>query len=502
MGIIQKQSIQSTIITMVGFAIGAFNMIIFAPKVLTAEELGLTRIITDAGLTLATMCTLGCIPIINKFFPFYKSYLKPLQNDLPFLSLVVCLTGFIVMCIAGYAARDIIVLKFSERSPLFVQYSYLVYPFAFFMLLFIWLESFSWSLRKSVVSNTLKETVPRLIFTLLLLCTILKVLDLDDFIVSFSFIYIIPVLCLFIYLWRTGEFRFAARLSSVTVRLKGRMINFAFFVFGAQVLNLISRTIDTFILSAKSSRGLSDAAVFTIATYVVAVMEVPQRSITSITVPILAESWKNKDLNNISNIYSKSVTTLLTTGLFIFGLIWLNIHHLGAYLGRDFTGIEAIVLFMGVGKLIDLGTGANAQIIQTSNFWKVDFTTNVVYTVVALPLNYILISRYGLMGAAYSSLIAITFYNVLRFGFLWFKFKLQPYSFKSLVALMIGVACTFLVYLVPQHPNLVVDLLIRSFSFCTLFLAATYLARVSEEINALLTNIFLRLRGNSSTKKS
>ena len=76
MGIIQKQSIQSTIIIMIGFAIGAFNMILFAPKVLTAAELGLTRIITDAGLTLSTMCTLGSIPVIYKFFPFYKSYLK------------------------------------------------------------------------------------------------------------------------------------------------------------------------------------------------------------------------------------------------------------------------------------------------------------------------------------------------------------------------------------------------------------------------------------------
>lgn len=77
MGVIQKQSIQSTFIIVFGFAIGAFNLIIFAPKILTAKELGLTRIITDAGMTLAALCTLGCIPVINKFFPFYKSYLKP-----------------------------------------------------------------------------------------------------------------------------------------------------------------------------------------------------------------------------------------------------------------------------------------------------------------------------------------------------------------------------------------------------------------------------------------
>src|SRR5688572_11788067 len=126
MGVIQKQSIQSTAIIIFGFAIGAFNILILAPKVLTAEEFGLTRLITDAGITLATLCTLGCIPVINKFSPFYNGYLKPGKNDLPFVTLMVCLIGFLIVCIVGYAGKDFIVRKFSERSPLFVEYSYLV----------------------------------------------------------------------------------------------------------------------------------------------------------------------------------------------------------------------------------------------------------------------------------------------------------------------------------------------------------------------------------------
>ena len=112
MGVIQKQSIQSTFIIIFGFVIGAFNILILAPKVLTAKELGLTRIITDAGITLSTLCTLGSIPVINKFFPFYKSYLKPRKNDLHFITLIVCMIGFVVMCFAGYGAKDFIVRKF------------------------------------------------------------------------------------------------------------------------------------------------------------------------------------------------------------------------------------------------------------------------------------------------------------------------------------------------------------------------------------------------------
>jgi O-antigen/teichoic acid export membrane protein len=492
MGIIQKQSIQSTFIIILGFAIGAINIIVIAPKVLTPEELGLTRIITDAGVTLATMCTLGALPVIYKFFPFYRSYLQPKKNDLPLITLIACMIGFVVMCFAGYLAKDIIVQKFSEKSPLFVQYSYLVYPFAFLLLLFMWLEAFSWSFKKGVISNSLKETLARIFFTLLMLVLSLQLIELSGFYWLFSLSYLLPVIILFFILRKTGGFNFVPSVSPVTSRLKGKMINFGLFIFGAQFLNLLSKTVDTFILSSKW--GLTDVSVFTIATYIITIMEVPQRSITSISVPVLAESWKNKDMIRISSIYTKSVSNLLLIGLGMFGLIWLNAHNLAGYLGKKYEGIETILLFMGIGKLIDLGTGANSQILNTSNYWKVDFTTNVIYTLIALPLNYLLIARFGLSGAAYAFLISMIVYNSMRFGFLWFKFELQPFTLKNLLAILVAIACVAIIYFIPRFPSVIIDGVVRSISFLLLFLPAIYFAKISEEINGIIENSLRRLR--------
>ena len=486
MGEIQKQSIQSTFIITAGFALGAFNIIFLQPKILLPNELGLTRVLTDAALTLATLCTFGSLPIIYKFFPFYKSRLSAKKNDLPFLTLAVCLAGFVIMCIIGLSAKDIIVRKFSGRSPLFVQYSYLVYPFSFFLLLFMWMESFGWSFKKGVISNTLRETAPRLMFTILLVLLGVHVISLHKFFILFSLSYIVPVLLIFYILRRTRQFLFNTTISQVTYRMGGKMINFGLFLFGAQFLNLLSKTADTFILTAKSPRGLTDTAVFTIATYVVTLMEIPQRSMNAITVPVLSGLWKDKNLKQISNIYTKSVTNLLVIGLAMFSLTWINVHNLASYLGKQFSGIEPIILLLATGKLIDLGTGTNAQIIGTSNYWKVDFTTNVIYTLLALPLNYILIAHYGLMGAAYSSLISLTFYNLMRFGFLWYQFKLQPYKLRDLLAVVIAISCTLLIRLIPVFPNFIIDALIRTTTFCVLFTPALYMSGVSQEFNELV----------------
>ena len=334
MGSIQQQSIRSTIGISLGFAIGAFNLLVLQTHILSTEQFGLTRVITDVGITLATLCTLGSPVVVYKFFPFYKSLLPEQKNDLPYITLLACLLGFVIICSGGFAIKSLIIQKFSKKSPLFVQYYYLIYPFCLFYLGFLWLESFGWSFKKGPLSNSLREMAPRLLFTALLVLFVLHAISFPVFLFLFSLSYFVPAAVLFYKLRKTGSFNFHTSISSLTRRLKSKMINFGLFVFGAQFLNLLSKTSDTLIISSVSDNGLTDTTIFVVATYVVTLMEIPQRSITSSSIPVLSESWKNKDLRSISNIYTKSVTNLLIVGLSMFCLVLLNVHNLAIFLGQ------------------------------------------------------------------------------------------------------------------------------------------------------------------------
>lgn len=495
MGIIQKQSIKSSIFILIGFALGAINILLLAPKVLSPEVLGLTRIFTDLGMTLATFCTLGSMPIIYKFFPFYKSYLPAKRNDMPFVTLMVCILGFILTCSAGYLLKDIIARKYSVKSILFVQYQYMVYPYCLFLLLYLWLECFSWSLKKSVISNTLKELLPRILFTLSLALFAFKLLNLDSFLWIFAASFLPSAIVLFLVLRRTGEFHFNSTISPVTRRLKGRMLNFGLFIYGAQFLHLLSRASDTLIIASKADNGLTDAAVFTIAQYIATLLEVPQRSMMSITVPVLVESWRNKDMQNIQHIYSRSVSNLLAIGLGMFGILWLNGGNMAAFLGKDYSGMAPVILFLGIAKLIDLGTGANGQIIGTSNYWRVDFTTNVVYTLLTIPMNYFLISKFGIMGAAYSTLATQIIYNLMRFIFLWYKFNLQPYNLKHLLALLISALAIVVAWLIPQQSSFITDGIIRTAAFIIVFAPLIFVCKISEELNQMASKYYKKATG-------
>jgi len=487
MGIIQKQGLKSSFYIMIGFVIGAVNLLVLFPLFFSKTDQGLIRAMIDIGATLSVFCTLGTLPVVYKFFPFYNQYLGAKKNELPFITLVVNLIGFGILLLIGWQQKDFIIRKLGKSPSLAENFNY-VYIYTFFLLMFYWLESFAWGLQKGVVTNFLKETIIRIITTILILAFGFKFINLATFIALFSCIYAIPTLVLLSNLIQSNKWSISNfKISSVTRRLRGRMISFALFVFAGQFFNLLARTNDTFLIFGL--RGLSDTGIFAIATYVSAILEIPQRSLTSITIPVLAESWKNKDLANIKHIYHKSVSNLLAIGILLFGLVWLNIENLVAFLnwisnkqGGGYDALTKLIFILGLAKLIDLGTGVNSQIISTSNYWRFDFYTNVFYIILSLPLNYYLIKNYGLEGLAFSNLVALTLYNCVRFGFLYKKFNLQPYTWKHGIFLFLSIGIMLLVHQIPSNNNFVINIGIQSFTYGIAFYGLAYWINPAPEI--------------------
>ncbi len=495
MGIIQKQGVKSSFFIMIGFLIGAVNLLVLFPLFFSKNDQGLVRAMLDIGATLSVFCTLGTLPVIYKFYPFYNHYLGPKKNELPFITLIINLIGFSLLLIIGWQQKDFIIRKLG-KSPSLAQFFNYVYPYTFFLLIFYWMEAFAWGLRKGVYSNFLRETLIRILTTLLIIAFGLKYINLVGFLTLFSLLYVIPSALLLINLIQSKQFSFKSlQISSVTRRLKGKMFSFALFVFAGQFFNLLARTNDTFMIVGL--RGLSDASIFAIATYVSAILEIPQRSLNSISIPVLATSWKNKDFANIKHVYHKSVSNLLAIGLLLFGLIWLNTDNLVAFLNwvshKEAGGYDAIgklIFILGLAKLIDLATGVNSQIIGTSNFWKFDFYTNLFYILLSLPLNYYLIKNYNLEGLAYSNLIALTLYNSIRFSFLYFKFNLQPYTYKHGLFLLLSIGLILLVHQMPHANNILANILLQSTVFVISFYLLVSRINPAPEALEIVNNFF------------
>ena len=120
----------------------------------------------DVAQNFYVFASLGLVPVLCKFYPYYKDNLPDKENDLLGRSFVKALMGFILVAIASFIFEPLVIRKFSARSALFVEYYFWVLPYAFGLLFFSLLEGYAWAITKNSVAKLFKETGIRLFTTL------------------------------------------------------------------------------------------------------------------------------------------------------------------------------------------------------------------------------------------------------------------------------------------------------------------------------------------------
>jgi O-antigen/teichoic acid export membrane protein len=452
----------------------------------TKEEYGLTGIFVAVATLMYSFANLGMPSYVYKFYPYYNDNLDKKRSDIFSWSVFISLIGFCFVTIAGICFKDIVIQKFGQNSPDFVKYYYWIFPFGLGLTLFSILENYAWQLKESVFTNFLREVQFRMFTTILIVLTFIGFLArFDMFIKLYSFEYLALAIILLAYLLIKGEVHFTFEVSIVTKKFFKKILTLISFIYGGSLVYMIASIFDQVLIASVLKDGLSQLAVFTFALYVGSIMQAPQRSIVSSSIGALSQAWKDKDLKKIEKIYTQSSINQLIFAVGMFALIWLNFtdaiptfHMQGGYLDAKW-----IFFFIGLTRIIDMGTGVNAQIIGTSTSWRFDFFTGLILLAITLPLNYILTKYYfGVIGPAIANLFSFTVYNVIRFWFLKKKFKLQPFTAKTFYTILLGIACYFCCYFLLKDFHGFLGLMIRSVFFIGIYVAGTLLLKLSDDV--------------------
>jgi len=485
---IRKQAIISSILVYIGFLVGAINTYFFVRNgSFSAQEYGLTRVFFDFAQNFYAFGSLGVIPVIYKFYPYYKDNLEKKRSDLLAWGVVTALIGLVLLILVGYILEPLVIRKYSERSILIVDYYFWVFPFAIGLLFFSVVEAYSWALKKTVLSNFLKETALRIITLVFILLFYFRVISFDTFIKLFSGLYGIIFLILLGYIIAIGELHLNFHPSRVTKKFWKKMLAMQTLVFGGVMVQTIGQTIDTFIIA--SLKGLPSAGVFNLSQYVANLIQIPQRSIMSISTGVISEHWKNKNLSEINRIYKRSSINLLLLGLFIYGNIVLNVYDGFTVLPIQVEYREGInvMLVLGIARIIDAGTGVNGTIIATSNFWRFDFISGIIMLFIRIPVTYYCIKHYGIVGSAFAEIFAYSVYNFIRFEFLRRKFNMQPFDKKTVYCIALSAVAFAVAYFTGGLItfNTWVKIFVQTILFSAVLLGGAFYLELSPDIMQL-----------------
>ena len=491
MGIIERQASKSTLYIYIGILIGFLNTILF-PHFLSAEKKGILDAITSASFLLTSIFTIGLPLVTLRHFPKFRNRSEKNYGFAGFSFIVTLLGTFLGILFIKYVFEE----KVSEPYQNLFYFSLLFFAF-FFRLVFSNLDSFIRMTFNAVLGVFSSNLVLKLINLTSILLYAFSIIDLKTLFIIFVFGLCSPGIISIIYIIFSPDlglniFKFMGRVQSLN--LKSDIIKTSIFGFFGSIGGVMVLEIDRIMLL--DMLGSKEVGIYATAALFGVVVNVPSRSLRGISSAVISESWKKNDLYNINLIYKKATLNLQIISGFLLISILICAPYLFTYMKPEYSLGVSIIIYIAFAQFIDAFTSVNTEILSSSKLYRYQTFFILLMILLVVSLNYLLIPVYGIDGAAISTMLSLSFINIFRTFFIWFSFKLHPFTKQNITVFIILI----IVYILSYNLN---ELLLLNpiFSFILMmtFITSLYWTfifklKLSKEINNKATSILQYLK--------
>ena len=479
MGIVVRQSFLNLISIGIAFLIGAVNTLYLYPTFLGSKLQGLIIALLAISNLLQPFISFGTQHAVIRY---YSKYTKKTDKDgLLTLSIIIPLVIVILFAPVFYTYYDEIRQFLFQNDQSLSQYAYVILFVAvstsFFEVFYSWLRV----KLKSVFGNFLKELYPRLLISFLLISYSYGVLDFENFVLFLIYGYYLRLLIIIIYSFYINKPRISLSFKSDFKEV----FKYCLLIFLSGAASSIILDIDKSMLS--SILTVENVAYYSVAVFIAAVIEIPGRAMFQILSPVVADAINKNHFKKLEGLLKKSSTNLVLVASLFFLLINLNLDDFYEMLNQDGYSIGIpIVIIVSFGKLYSMSIGCVNNIITNSKYYYYTFWFSLFSSVLAVVLNIYLITDYGIVGAAYATLIVIIIMNSLKLYLIKVKFNIHPYSkdtAKIIVLSIIG-------YIIFSNLKLdfqpVLNIIIKSSLILILYTLSAYIFRLSDDVNIFI----------------
>lgn len=492
MGIVIRKSLITSAISYLGVVIGYFNLLWLYPMALDPSQVGLFKVLQDLAILLVPFAQLGIGQSLVRFFPEFNKHTEGKKVLLTF-ALSASLMGYLLFLAIFYAFETPILSIFAEKSPEVIQYFGITLFLLLILVLQNILETYARSLLRIITINFIKDILTRLLSALAVSFYLLNYIDFNTLLNSLIIVYSLSLLVFTGYLVHLGEFKFSLKPDVLNKPLLKSFLQYGLITVIAGAGALIVQKIDSIMVTAML--GLAENGIYVVVFYIAVVIEIPRRAMAQIANPLIAHAFGHNNMMDINIIYRKSAINMLIIGLLLYMGIVANLDNIFDIMpnGEIYEAGKIVVIAIGLGKLMDMAAGVNGEIIVMSEFYKYNVAFIAVLAVVNIMGNFILIPLYGIAGAAIASAFSLVCFNIAKYIFIYFKFKIQPFSLNTIKTLLAGAGVFLLVGQIPQMDT-ILDILIRSTAITLAFGLLILGLKVSEDVNKTVAGIWNRLR--------
>ncbi len=488
MGIVFRQSVKTTIAVFAGAALGAAATLI-GPKCLPMAELGFSRNFVNQAAVLQFITLLGFHFVLVTYVPRYATH-DPRRRAILTASLAAPVIAVLLLLLPYFGLEDWVIGKFQARDQPFLRRFYGWLP----VLVILWsltsmLDSYLNTEKKIALSAFVREVVTKGGTLLLLALVGLQVIPFPVFMGATVGLYALPLGILLSVAARSAGFGLTSNLRVIPGREWREIFRFAWYHLLTSIsLNLVG-LVDALMLAPLDRNGFASIAVYTTATFIASMLVIPYRAMATSAFPILNEAFIAGDNAKVADLYHRSGINIAIAAVALSALIAPNLQSLIKLLPQGYEAVAPLVLILIVGRLTDALTGMNGEIIGISPHYKFLFRISALLLVVLIASNRLLIPRFGMYGAAWSSALSLAAFNVGKMIFLWLRFRLQPFSRQTLFVLLAGGIAAFAGWMMPDIGPPIVAMMLRGAVIVVAYVALLLWWKPSPDLRDYLASI-------------
>jgi len=203
MGIIIRQSIKGTIVSYIGSFVGFLTNIFVFTALFDLEDIGLTRVVYDSALLIASIASMGITSSAFRFFPYFRS-LEKNHNGFFFYLVLIPAIGLVIFIPLYLLLKVPISAYFITNSALFVDYFYWIIILVVFLVFWTTFETYSNVQMRIAVPKTIREVVVRVMLMAVYLLFAFKFLNHDGLVGGIISVYGLALALTFFYISRIG----------------------------------------------------------------------------------------------------------------------------------------------------------------------------------------------------------------------------------------------------------------------------------------------------------
>lgn len=479
MGIVVRQSFLNLISIGIAFLIGAVNTLYLYPTFLGSKFQGLVIALLAISNLVQPFISFGTQHAVIRY---YSKYTKKSDRDglltISILIPLIIVLLFIPVFMAYY--NEIRQYLFQSDQSL-SRYAYVILFIAvstsFFEVFYSWLRV----KLKSVFGNFLKELYPRLLIALLLISYSIGLLNFESFILYLIYGYYLRLLIVIIYSFYINK----PKLNLNFKKDFYEILKYCLLIFLSGAASSIILDIDKSMLS--SILTVENVAYYSVAVFIAAVIEIPGRAMFQILSPVVANAINKNQKKKLEDLLKKSSTNLVLVASLFFLLINLNIDDFYEMLNQDGYSIGIpIVIIVSFGKLYSMSIGCINNIISNSKYYYYTFWFSLFSSVLAVVLNIYLITEFGIIGAAYATLIVLAIMNTLKIYLVKAKFKIHPYSKDTIKIIILSVLTFFVFSNLQLGFQPLINIIVKSSLILVLYTLSAYIFKLSDDVNIFI----------------